>query len=548
MSSLNDDQVRRKITELLIVRISGFSQDNYRQYPKWEMDNDNLENLLENGLGGVILWGGSAREIRSRCKKLQKLANKKLLVCADIEEGLGQRFHGGTQLIPPMGLSDLYQKEPNNAKYLAKSYGKCTARQAKLCGINFILGPVLDVNNNSNNPVINIRAWGEEPNTVAELACSFQTGVAQEGVLSCAKHFPGHGDTIFDSHLKMPTLEHDLNRLNEIELIPFKKAIKYNVDSVMTSHLKLNNIDPVYPTSLSYELTTNLLRKKLGFNGLIITDALIMSAISKSYSSGEAAVLALEAGADLILMPEDPNEAIDAIIKAIKTGRIPISRLEESLQRKQTALRKISAYQTPNYLVSDQNEFECETDNDRNLATDLITLTVKIRNKNTIRASFNGINLIRVENSLNCPLTMQQAPAIILPESSGYKALICDRNSISPWRNDINEPLSLDRIGDGPILLQLFIRGNPFQALNNDKEPWVAAVKQLQKKQLLAGLIVYGSPYIWEEISTVIQKDIPAAFSYGQTLEVQKTLLSRLLGRNENMNQSVNQQQKIFTD
>ena len=160
----------------------------------------------------------------------------------------------------------------------------------------------MDVNNNPANPVINVRAWGEDPTTVERLTVAFQRGLAQEGVLGCAKHFPGHGDTAVDSHLQLPVLPHHLERLEQLELKPFRASIAAGIGSVMTAHLQIPALDPERPATLSKAVLTELLRKQLGFEGLVVTDALVMEAIRAHYSPGDAGLLAFEAGADLILI------------------------------------------------------------------------------------------------------------------------------------------------------------------------------------------------------------------------------------------------------
>ena len=180
-----------------------------------------------------------------------------------------------------------------------------------------MLGPVCDVNNNPANPVINVRAWGEDPTTAGALAAAFQRGLSRGGVLGCAKHFPGHGDTASDSHLDLPVLPHSRERLEQVEFPPFRAAIAAGVDSVMTAHLLLPQLDPQQPATLSSVVLTDLLRGALGFNGLVVTDALVMEAITARHGPADAAVLAFEAGADLILMPADADAAISGISQAI---------------------------------------------------------------------------------------------------------------------------------------------------------------------------------------------------------------------------------------
>ena len=385
--------LRQQVARLLVVRASGHASDGQRRYPRWELTTADLKRLLQGGVGGVILLGGSAQELALRCRQLQAWAGQPLLLCADVEEGVGQRFEGASWLVPPLAIGRLLQPQPPgseaapaapstgpraaakapghpvpsapaapgaqgldpepqqrppaaaapspNPEALAERYGRCTGRQARLLGLNWVLGPVCDVNNNPANPVINVRAWGEDPATVSRLAAAFLRGAQAEGVLCCAKHFPGHGDTSSDSHLELPLLRHSRERLEAVELPPFRAAIAAGVASVMTAHLLMDALDADRPATLAPAVLDGLLRRDLGFEGLVVTDALVMEAITAHHGPGEAALLAFSAGADLILMPADADAAIDALLAAINSGAIPRQRLEASLERRERALAAV---------------------------------------------------------------------------------------------------------------------------------------------------------------------------------------------------------------
>jgi beta-glucosidase len=251
---------------------------------------------------------------------------------------VGQRFEGASWLVPPLALGRLHGDDPAAAEQLAERYGRCSGREARALGLNWVLGPVCDVNNNPANPVINVRAWGETPATAGALAAAFVRGAQAEGVLCCAKHFPGHGDTASDSHLELPLLPHSRERLEAVELPPFRAAIAAGVASVMTAHLLLPELDRERPATLSAAVLTGLLREELGFAGLVVTDALVMEAITAHHGAGEAAMLALEAGADLVLMPADADAAMEAILAAVEQGRLGRERLEASAERRRQAL------------------------------------------------------------------------------------------------------------------------------------------------------------------------------------------------------------------
>jgi len=531
----NNSPLRRQVAELVVVRASGHASDHQRRYPRWEQSNKKLQRLLSDGVGGVILLGGTTTELISRCKNLRQWAQAPLLICADVEEGVGQRFEGGTWLVPPLALGQLFQKEPERAVALAERYGRCTGQQAKSCGLNWVLAPVCDINNNPANPVINVRAWGEDPQTVAELICAFERGLCSAGILGCAKHFPGHGDTETDSHLELPIVGHNQERLNNEELVPFRAAIASGIESVMTAHLLIQCLDQQRPATLSAAVLKHLLRDELNFQGLIVTDALVMESISRSHGSGEAAVMAFEAGADLILMPEDADEAIDAICAAITSGRIGLPQLNAARQRRHLALEKVNnnSQATNTLQVSNEKTSELESEADRILARELVEASLQVRHPKSIQSVDSGINLLRVDSLLPCPMLAADAPALTLPSSSNFQPLICHNLGLSPWQPNPKHPLALERLGDGSILLQLFLRGNPFKGRKDASEPWTEAVQQLQRDSRLAGLIVYGSPYLWEQLQQVLDADIPAAYSPGQMPEAQLQALNALLATNE---------------
>ena len=528
---MNAGEIRQAVAQLLVVRASGHATDKQRRYPRWELSNNELEQLLGAGVGGVILLGGTATELQQRCRTLQRWAGQPILLCADVEEGVGQRFEGASWLVPPMALGRLHRRAPQQAVQLAENYGRCCGNQAKRCGLNWVLAPVCDVNSNPDNPVINVRAWGEDPHTVGELTGAFQRGLAATGVLGCAKHFPGHGDTSTDSHLELPLLQHSRERLESLELQPFRTLIQEGISSVMTAHLLIPALDKQWPATLSANVLTTLLRVDLGFKGLVVTDALVMEAIAARYGAGEAAVLAFAAGADLILMPADAAAAIDALCAALRSGRVPMARLHDSLERRQAAVQSI-----PLTLDSGNNDHTIESAEERSLTLELVTQSLEISNSSTAKEStqpnpIDGINLIRVDGVLPCPMLSADAPAILLPKRLGFQSVLSHPLGISPWTDpaDPLAPLALDRLGQGPLLLQLFVRGNPFQANRSIREPWADAIKQLIDLNRLFGLVVYGSPYVWEALSALLPSSIPAGYSPGQMPDAQQQLLERLL-------------------
>jgi beta-N-acetylhexosaminidase len=272
--------------------------------------------------------------------QLQTKSKLPLLVGADFERGTAMRLDEGTSFPTAMALAAAGSPKD------AYTMGKITALEARAVGIHWIYAPDSDVNNNPNNPIINTRSFGEDPQKVAEYVTQFVRGVQQNGGLATAKHFPGHGDTAADSHIDLPVIHADRERLENLELVPFRAAIAAGADSVMTGHLSIPALEPDAntPATLSSNILTGLLRKELGYQGLVVTDAMDMGGITVRYAPGEAAVRAFVAGADALLMPPVPDAAIDALKDAVKSGRISRERLDASVRRILQAKARIGLY------------------------------------------------------------------------------------------------------------------------------------------------------------------------------------------------------------
>ena len=519
--------LRAKIGQMIVVRASGYLFDHQRRYPAWEADNQTLRKwLTELNLGGVILLGGSAMEVKARSQQLQSWAQFPLFIAADIEEGVGQRFPGATWFAPPMALSEIANKDLDLAVKYARKMGAITAQEALLIGINWLLAPVVDVNNNPDNPVINIRAFGEDSDLVSKLTTAFISGAKSYPILTTAKHFPGHGDTATDSHLDLPSITHDNSRLTRVELPPFITAIAAGVDSVMSAHLTIPAWDREYPATLSKKIMTGKLREELDFTGLIVTDALIMGGVTKYATAAEIAVLAVNAGADVLLMPEDPQIAIESIYQAVRAGKITEERIEQSLQRIDQAKSSLVGERLGlkgagedglNFLST--VELLSETTSSkiaRNILLDSMqaggNFPLVVDSKQEMR------NLIVVDDVLNCSSLDLAAPAIAIPQKLGYQRQILDQNSLEQINNDSRQ-----------TLLQVFIRGNPFRGTAGLTENAIAQYQLLLNSGNLAGLIIYGSPYVKDWFLAQITKDLPWVFVYGQMKLAQEIALQHLL-------------------
>jgi beta-N-acetylhexosaminidase len=261
--------------------------------------------------------------------QLQAKSKLPLLVGADFERGTAMRLDEGTSFPTAMALAAGGDSKD------AYTMGKITALEARAVGIQWTYAPDADVNNNPGNPIINTRSFGEDPQRVAEFVSAFVRGVEENGGLATAKHFPGHGDTAADSHIDLPVIRADRDRLENLELVPFRAAIAAGAGSVMTGHLSIPALEPDSntPATLSHNILTGLLRDELGFEGLVVTDAMDMGGITGRFAPGEAAVRAVLAGADALLMPPVPDAAFEALQEAVKSGRVSKDRLDASVRR-----------------------------------------------------------------------------------------------------------------------------------------------------------------------------------------------------------------------
>lgn len=516
-----DLSLAAQIAQMLVVRASGHLFDHQIRYPAWEPTAGTLQSWLGDlGVGGVILLGGSAAELWLRTQQLQAQARLPLLLAADIEEGVGQRFAGATWLPPPMALGAIAQQDLPTALALAQQMGATTAQEAVALGLNWVLAPVVDVNNNPANPVINVRAFGETPGMVSQLATAFIQGAQAYPVLTAAKHFPGHGDTAIDSHLELPVLPHSRERLGQVEWPPFAAAIAAGVDAVMSAHVQIPALDPRYPATLSKPALTTALRHQLRFEGLVVTDALVMGAIANRYGPNEAPVLAVEAGADILLMPLDPVGAIQAIQTAVETGRISRDRILASVERIWRAKQKVIAAQP---VGSIDFASALAQPASLRLADQILTASNQVRVKQPLlRAETpqQWRNLIVIDHALNCPFLDRHTPALTLPSQWGYDRLHLVDQSLGDPNFVGLEPT--------PTLVQLFVRGNPFRGsatLLHTIQPWL---QTLGDRHLLRGLVIYGSPYLMDQLLPAVPSAVPCVFSYGQMPAAQAIALSAL--------------------
>jgi beta-glucosidase-like glycosyl hydrolase len=337
--------IRGKAARLIMSHISDRAGDDPSvEYARVEHE------IRDLGIGGLCLFGGQADRTPEMIRRLSECSAFPLLVASDLERGLGQQVRGATAF-PSLAMCGA-TGDPR----LAQAQGWVTGSEARRVGINLVFAPVADVDSEPTNPIIGVRAFGTEPSMVADFTCAFVRGLQAAGVAATAKHFPGHGDTKRDSHIELPVVDADSATIHARELVPFRAAIDEGVKVIMTAHvaypgLQSNASDSrstdSLPATLAPDISTALLRGDLGFEGLVVTDALLMGGITESYGPGEAVVLALEAGADMLLMPPDVEAAIDGIVEATESGRLSEERLDASIARAEELLGWLASRAMP---------------------------------------------------------------------------------------------------------------------------------------------------------------------------------------------------------
>lgn len=383
LSKKDEDWVRKTLKSLTLDEKIGqmFMADANVVF--WNRESEEFKKLqhhiVDNKVGGVLVFRSEVLPTALSANRWQELAKTPLLIASDLEMGLGMRFDDTPWWAPNMAIA-----ATGDVKW-ARFQGEATALQARAIGVNWLFAPTSDVNNNPNNPVINVRSFGEDPVMVAEFARAFIEGAQAAGAMTCAKHFPGHGDTATDSHIGLPVVDVSRERLLNLELIPFRAAIAAGVGGVMSAHIALPQIEPelaapvrqlseheaaltefrsmtesdaarvTLPGTLSPKIMTGLLREELQFNGVIVTDAMNMAGISARYTAAEAAVKAIKAGVDLIEKSPDIDAAIAGVKEAVAKGEITEARINASVER---LLRAKAALNLHRQKLIDLNEVD----------------------------------------------------------------------------------------------------------------------------------------------------------------------------------------------
>lgn len=398
--------LKEKIGQMFIIHFWTDPNSNNKTLPA-----QTINDINEKKYGNFILFEYNTASKQGLVNLTTAIQNKVIeqtkipaFISIDQEGGMVVKAFNGPTFFPGnMALSAT--NNPNNSYLVGKAMGE----ELRNYGINMNFAPVLDVNNNPLNPIIGVRSYSDNPEKVAQFGVNMVKGLKESHVIATAKHFPGHGDTSVDTHFGLPEIPHDLDRLNKVELFPFKKAIQENIDAIMTTHIIFSAIDQQYPATLSKKVLTGLLREQLGFNGLIITDAMSMNAISQNFGMENAGVLAVQAGVDLLTFSGNQshqNEAYKGIEEAVKRGEITEERINQSVRRILLTKLKYGILDNP---LPNQNATSVDYSKNQELANNIARQSITQYRGNYQKLDKNKKTLIISPSSdryrLNPPLT-----------------------------------------------------------------------------------------------------------------------------------------------
>jgi beta-glucosidase-like glycosyl hydrolase len=451
--------------------------------------------LVKKGIAGFIVFGGELRNLKKCLADLQSESALPLIISSDLERGLGQQVKGGTLFPPAMAIASAVKSGPQTAvssrdlRLLRASF-RAIAAEAKYAGINTVFAPVLDINTNPENPIISVRAFGEDPETVSFFGCEMIRQLQGSGIAACGKHFPGHGDTEVDSHIKLPIVDRDLKRLKGQELIPFQKAIGEQVKMIMLGHLSVPALDSSgMPVSMSKK-AIGFLRDEMKFRGIVITDAMNMGGIG-AFPEEEAAFLSLEAGVDILLHPTDAEKVV-AYLRAKNRGF-----QEARLRRFRTELGRGRAGPVPDFALHRK-------------MTELLTEEA-VRLTSDFQVRGDPFLIILNDDRQRKGRALEAALRQMTPS---LKAL-----AITQGKDIRGMPIPRGSF----VIVAVF---SETKAWKGGASSWL--YEQIAAAQNRAGLFVsFGSPYLFRHLQGKLQ--VPAMFAYGDAESAQRAV-AKLIG------------------
>jgi beta-N-acetylhexosaminidase len=478
-----------KVGQLFFTSASG--------YFKNETDEEFIrlkQRVEEDHIGGLIFFRGSIYGQAILTNQLQNMSNIPLWITQDMENGAAMRVSGATRFTPAMGIAA--SNHPQNAY----TVGRITAKEAKALGVEQVFAPVLDVNNNPANPVINVRSYSERPDVVSKYGREFMQGVTDEGLISTAKHFPGHGDTDTDSHVGLPILDHTYAELDTVELVPFQSLVNAGIPSVMSAHIAFPKIShsKEIPGTLDPAVLKRILVDSLNFDGVIVTDGLRMQGISSHYSPGEAVVKALKAGADMMLLSPDELTAIHEVKMAVKRGELSEERIDSSVRKLLQWKIDKGLFEHPHVSVDELNKVINSRENQQEaerIARESITL---LRNKNDIvplRASdYPEVTFISIadDESGNTGSYFARQLRDYHPDVTFH--VYDKRTSAAERQSMLRSARRSDLIIIGSFI---YVESNKPIQLNNTQRRFIDQILNMDKP---TGVIAFGNPYVLQDV------------------------------------------------
>jgi len=452
--------------------------------------------IQRNHVGGFILFAGDVYESAALIDRMQCLAKLPLLIAADFERGANFRIRNTTSFPWSMAVG------ATESDKWAFAEGEVTGQEARALGVRWILAPVLDVNNNFANPVINIRSFGEDPNMVARLGAAFIRGAQEQGVLATGKHFPGHGDTEIDSHLELPTLTANRERLEDVEFVPFRRAIKSGVWSIMTAHVAVPALETGtgLPATLSSDVLQGVLRKELGFSNLIVTDSLAMAGLTKGFWMGDCAVRAVQAGVDVLLDPPHPDVVRRALLEAVSHKEISEERINQSVEKILCAKVWLGLHRNRRVNLAGARE-TINTPESRNAAQGLADASVTVA-RNV--ANLLPLDVRQVRSTLALLVLGRDEKEETAPFEQHLKqrleGVTIQRISSLSTQEELSSALSRAK-GSERIICAVFTRlvtGTGTAGLPPGLVTWIQSLQELEKPTLL---VVLGNPYVVQQLS-----------------------------------------------
>jgi len=529
-STLSTMSIEEKVGQLFVpdvVAVYNHSDSPVRRYA--------IELIRKYHVGGFVLAGGTVSDIALMTNVLQRESRLPLLINADLEGGLGFS-HPWTHLrgrgpelpkyIPGGGTaftSMMAVGATGNPQY-AYDIGRITARESRAVGIHWTNSPVADVNNNPENPIINTRSFGEDAVRVAAFVEAYVRGVQEGGVIATMKHFPGHGDTKEDTHIKLPLLQFDEKRIFSIELVPFKAGIAAGAKAVMTAHIALPRIDPTNrPSTLSYPIISGVLREKLGFHGIVITDGMTMQGVTDHYGADEAAVLAIEAGADCVLVPNQFENAYNGVLAAAKSGRIAIPRLDASVRRILEAKSWVGLDRDRFVNIEHVADIVGAPESDSLAQTIADAAVTLLRNNNGIvpldRSS--RAHVVTVSDDFNAQAGEELARVL----SAGLSSVQCS-HLFAESRDEVLQKIIRELKNADIIIVGLYLSIGAWKGRVEIPTSLATFLDQLQTLHKHVITVAFGDPYV---IAKVPKTDVTLAV-YSGSLRGERSVGKALLG------------------